>query len=251
MAQAATTPQSPAARLASAANQQATQQNLSLIVREAVLQTWPIIEEENLRITLPQWMAAVYALVHKFGTVAAALAVRYLERTRPRGLGAFTPRAADPAGYEQTVKALKWATKGLWTPNADIPVVQTLVDGAVQKLVADTSRVTYMDTFVRDKQIVAWARVARPNACSFCALLATRGAVYRSQGSADFLAHDHCHCVAVMVYKGERFTSPEYVQHWLDLYKSSTAGKHNADARNAFRRALAAERRNGALASAA
>jgi hypothetical protein len=61
-------------------------------------------------------------------------------------------------------------------------------------------------------QARAWARETRGDCCYFCALMAARGAVYKSEGAAGgdanarftgegaFKFHNNCHCVAVPVF---------------------------------------------------
>ncbi|WP_280442239.1 hypothetical protein [Nocardia brasiliensis] len=85
-----------------------------------------------------------------------------------------------------------------------------------------------------------WARVARPGACAFCAMLATRGEVYASRASALRVVgrgkygrtrgsrrrgeryHDRCHCQVKEVRPGQVYTPPAYVQEWEDAYIKAT-----------------------------
>lgn len=54
---------------------------------------------------------------------------------------------------------------------------------------------------------VRWRRIAGPNACEFCRMLAGRGAVYRAD-TATFLSHDGCSCVAEPVFGAVGPTPP-------------------------------------------
>lgn len=54
--------------------------------------------------------------------------------------------------------------------------------GSTKRMVYDASRDTVVSNTI--KQGIRWARVAQPDACAFCRLLSTRGAVYRSQADA-------------------------------------------------------------------
>ncbi|MGW0245061.1 VG15 protein [Nocardia goodfellowii] len=77
-----------------------------------------------------------------------------------------------------------------------------------------------------------WARHAKPNACRYCQMLATRGPVYASKKLA---AHDgyksppksrfhkHCHCVAVPVRPGMSYSPPEYVERWSADYEEAVS----------------------------
>jgi hypothetical protein len=61
---------------------------------------------------------------------------------------------------------------------------------------------TVMDSTLRDPRASGWGRVASAGCCSYCALLASRGSVYRSQQTATFCPHLHCHCVAAPAWGG-------------------------------------------------
>ncbi|MGW2089665.1 VG15 protein [Streptomyces sp. NPDC001880] len=136
-----------------------------------------------------------------------------------------------------------------------------------------------LDAYVRaDRAVLGWARVTAPNPCWFCAILASRGAVYRSawtaryRGSgsgrrtlgadlpqgwedwspsrlADWEAsrgvnrfHDNCHCTLIPVYSREDWIPPES-QAFRELYYESTRGLSGPAARAAFRAAVEARRR--------
>lgn len=87
-----------------------------------------------------------------------------------------------------------------------------------------------------EREGVAWAREARPGACGFCRMTATRiltegfgGApgLYRSEESAtanphtvDAKGHDWCRCVAVPIRRGQEYTIPGYVHDWLGDYEA-------------------------------
>lgn len=70
-----------------------------------------------------------------------------------------------------------------------------------------------------DKRVIAWARVSLSgDPCYFCAMLISRGAVYKSNQTGTFddsgdLYHDNCRCVAVPIYSESQFaTDPRYDQ---------------------------------------
>lgn len=225
-------------RQQAADRQRVAQTGLSFLATSAAINAFPLIDQQQVKRSLPEFIAAVYAIVHRFGGAAAMLAERFMRDTRPRELPTFTAKAADVASFTQTRKSLEWATRGLYDASHDEQAIQALVSGVVQKLVQDPARTTYIDNVAQDRQARGWARDAKPGACAFCAMLATRGVVYKSEASADFQAHDHCHCVAVPVYRDEKYVAPLYVQEWTDLWKVSTSGLSGNAARNAFRRAL-------------
>lgn len=106
--------------------------------------------------------------------------------------------------------------------------------GAAQRLALAGSRDTVDATVRRDRRIIAWRRVPDEDPCAFCAMLASRGAVYKSRalalevGRADRIRgprrpgqayHDNDQCVAEPLYAGEE--EPEWVdelyQQWLEV----------------------------------
>ena len=83
--------------------------------------------------------------------------------------------------------------------------------------------------------LLGYRRVTSGNACAFCSMLASRGAVY-SQRGASFEAHDGCSCSPEPVW--DIGPEPEEVTRLRKLWRESTAGLSGKDALNAFRRAL-------------
>lgn len=81
-----------------------------------------------------------------------------------------------------------------------------------------------------------WARVTDGNPCFFCAMLASRGAVYLTESSASFDAHDGCACTAEPVYYSN---SPlpgrgaEFQRLWNEHIRGRYSG---AEARRQWRR---------------
>lgn len=114
--------------------------------------------------------------------------------------------------------------------------------GAATSLVLDGGRRTITETATRAG--VSWARVTDGAPCAFCAMLASRGAVY-SKGTVSFRAHDHCGCTAEPMFANAALP-PRSVQ-WRAAWEASTQGKSGTDALNAFRAAL----RTGSTSEAA
>jgi hypothetical protein len=225
-------------------------------------QAWQLVDVHDLRGTLPRFKLAILALVRRYGQGSASLAAQAY-RTERSAVGVFGPLTIRPAPLpppEQVQVAIDWATKSLWgAPQPDtFTTTQTKVLGATEKMVLDVGRHTVIDTTAVDKPARGWARIPRPGACSFCALMATRGAVYKEhtgatnvrgprnpnagkaflgEGQAKF--HDHCRCVLVPVFGP--YEPSAQIREWDALYASSSKGKHGRDALNAFRRAYEAQ----------
>jgi hypothetical protein len=213
-----------------------------------------LILPARLRESVPDWLEAMNAVVAQYARTSAALAADFYDAQREAAgvPGAFTVPVADPPSGEQTEASLRWATKDLWPRDPEDPATtaaqresldvrlaaaEVKAEQAAQKLVADTGRGTVQEAVRQDRQATAWARAAARGACAFCKLLASRGAVYK-RDTADFRAHDGCHCGVVPVFKGQRFELSDHAREWERIYREFAEG-HSGDQLRLFRRALA------------
>jgi hypothetical protein len=113
--------------------------------------------------------------------------------------------------------------------------------GTAYRYTADGGRFTIQNTAEHDRTALGWARVTDGNPCYFCAMLASRGPVYKSQSSALLRAdgrkyHNGCGCTAEPVYNRDQ-PWPGDARRYQQLWKTSTAGLRGKAAINAFRRA--------------
>lgn len=221
------------------------QEALTLLLLADLRHLWPSLKPDNLAGSYPGWLQAVTALIVKYGQASQATAARYYATVRADAgiIGRFTPARVDPPPLEQISRSFGWATKGLQVAEPDVAVVETLTEGVAQRLVVDQGRNALITAIESDRRCRGWAREARPGACSFCAMLSTRGAVYKTRDTATFVKnsqnryHDHCHCVPVPLF-ADHYEPPAHVREWERIYVDSTSGLSGADARNAFRVAL-------------
>jgi len=95
--------------------------------------------------------------------------------------------------------------------------------GAATRLVLAGGRDTITGTTPIDPAARGWERVIEPGACSFCSMLASRGAVYK-ESTVGFRAHDHCHCVARAVFTGQPSINTGLSKEWGQATKG-TSGK--------------------------
>lgn len=188
-----------------------------------------LLDRHDLKGSTPRLVAAVQAIVRQYGRASASQGLTFYRNERRAAgiagrpklpmpalptadeIGAVVERslhplygewatdivdATPPASPAPTVApggASTPATVPAVTPRAVTPdVVQRAEDALaseVEKLVLDQSRLAVIGASEVDGEAKGWARVTEPGACSFCRLLATRGAVYKSKDSADFRAH--------------------------------------------------------------
>ncbi|MFC9285376.1 hypothetical protein [Streptomyces sp. NPDC057052] len=211
-----------------------------------------LILPSRLRESVPDWLAAMNTIVGQYARTSAALAADFYDAQREAAgvPSPFTVPVADPPSDEQTEASLRWATKDLWPRDPDeatpaqlqpmdvrLAQAEKKAEQVAQKLVTDTGRGTVREAVRQDRQATAWARAAARGACAFCKLLAARGAVYK-RDTADFRAHDGCHCGVVPVFKGQRFELSDHAKEWERIYREFAA-PHSGDQLRLFRRALA------------
>ncbi|HEY5515292.1 MAG TPA: hypothetical protein VIK12_03695 [Pengzhenrongella sp.] len=154
----------------------------------------PVLAREALNDVLP-------ALVTVYGEAAATLAADWYDDLR-ESVGPRQRFAAIPAGFADTgaYALVGWAT----TRAVDATSLRSLVEGGVQRRVANFSRQTVMTSAVKDPAATGWQRIGAGECRSgFCDLLIGRGTVYQTESSATFASHDHCKCGAVPAWGGE------------------------------------------------
>jgi hypothetical protein len=227
---------------------QASQAGLAVALGLALAVLWPNLDLANLRRDLPAFKAAVAQQVQRYAAASATLAARQYAQQRKAAVGGgFSPRPVDPPPVEQVAQAVDWAAQPLWAADVlaqppteagstAIADAKARLAASSERLVLDAGRNTIIDNAQRDRQAKGWARVPEPGACSFCLMLATRGAVYRSEGTADFKSHDNCRCHVEPVFTA--YEPPARVREAEALWVSSTRGKSGNAARIAFRQAV-------------
>ena len=157
--------------------------------------------------------------------------------------GRFEVSLLSPPPDEKVARSLGWARNG--EPES----VRTRIEGVAQKLVTDVGRDTIETAVEDDDEAWGFARYARPGACYFCALMASRGVVYKSEESAGRRAnqrfegegtakfHDHCHCTITPVFAGQEYELPEHIAKADQIYRDNTGHVSGAEKLKAFRRA--------------
>ncbi|UJQ86174.1 MuF-like minor capsid protein [Gordonia phage GiKK] len=132
----------------------------------------------------------------------------------------FEPIVADPIPEDALRKTARWAlAKG------DATTGLQMLSGTVPRRLYGVARESVRLSAEAEPGAV-WARRAKADACGWCRMLATRGAVYsgaeQAVGRHDDRYHDDCRCLAVAVRPGKRYTPPGYTEQWEDEYKQLT-----------------------------
>lgn len=116
-------------------------------------------------------------LVLPYSAMASEVGAQWYEST-PSDTAGYLVKQADLPTSERLTSSALWALK-TGTGDAALP----LLGGSGERAIFDGLRDT-IDLNVESEPGAMWARHASANACSFCRVMATRGAVYRSAESA-------------------------------------------------------------------
>lgn len=136
-------------------------------------------------------------VVIQYGEMGSALAADWYEDERSLAAvgGRFQAIPLEPSD-RGAQELIGWASKRATTNEA----LQALIEGGVQRRIADHVRYTITGSSIADPRARGWQRVGDGSTCTFCSMLIDRGAIYRT-AEADFKAHDSCGCSAVPVWR--------------------------------------------------
>ncbi|MFE4635063.1 hypothetical protein ACFRJ1_17035 [Streptomyces sp. NPDC056773] len=106
----------------------------------------------------------------------------------------------------------------------------------------------------RDRRSLGYVRLSRSGTpCGWCAMLISRGPVYKSRASATFADgdryHDNCHCYAVPVWSWGQYESSELTalsRQYESLWPKVTKGHTGKDAVSVWRRFIRQQQRTSA-----
>lgn len=140
----------------------------------------------------------------------------------------------------------KQALRSGATPEKALDRSAVTLSGAASKLTLEGGRSVVDQTVRHDEHAIGWARVGDGNPCSWCAMLISRGAVYKNAntagrgknrrfvGEGSFKFHDHDGCVAVPVWSADDPVldrADELYDQWLQ----ATQGHSGQGAINVWR----------------
>lgn len=201
---------------------------------------------------LPELTHEVYLLVVRYGDISATQALGYYRRARvAAGVISAPPVIPRPPAppEEQVARGLESAVERLRAEptDEDLALVVQEATAIAERHALNTGRATIIGATLADREATGWARGLEPGACSFCAMLALRGAVYKRRsfessnarfegGGYSIKVHNHCRCHPVPVFG--KYEPPADVRAYEQVWKTSTKGLSGADARKAFRAAL-------------
>lgn len=212
----------------------------------AILAVWGLLDLREVRSSWPAVRTALAALVRDGFTTAAREALAYYEQARlAAGVAEELPPLSIPELPSGDLITATLDSTGPYTLLAKIkaaePVQQAAqstgvrLSGAASRLILNGARQAVLTSVDSDAKAVGWMRVTASDPCAFCAMLAGRGAVYKSAQAAGFLAHNHCRCEAAPCWSKEdakALRNGPLAQQWQE----ATAGYSGKDALKAWRR---------------
>lgn len=218
---------------------------------------WPLWRDES---SFADLVAATMPLVRSYNRISASVAAAYFQalRAAEEVPGQSPARLADGINAAQVTTSLyvtakvaqRDAASGGQSPEGAGQSAFVRTSGAVVRHVLSGGRDTILQSVAADPKALGWARVTDGDPCYFCLTLASRGAVYKSEATASFEAHDHCGCSAMPVWAGTPL--PDQTAEWKRIYNAAQRealalgdlqhGENSSQARlNAVRRHLAAK----------
>jgi hypothetical protein len=224
------------------------QVRISARTQAALVETWELLDGVDLAGSTDLWLDVNSAVIGRQAAASAALSAEYYSALRETRIGeALDVPAVVRATPEQVRTSLRVtgpiAVRTAQAAGATLE--QAMLAGrssstaAGARHVLDGGRGTLEAAVTNDQAAAGWARVTSGRPCAFCAMMASRGAVYRSARTAGNAEkyHDGCHCTVVPIFSADA-ALPGLGEHYRELWSSSTAGLSGADARSAFARAL-------------
>lgn len=215
-----------------------------------VANVWPLVDPSHVLESGRQVAAALVPVVQQHAMAARALANEHYLSERMQGsvLQPFMPQVVELPQDDKVYQYVDWALRDLGSAEDDgstlLVPAQRKAAQALQKLVSDTGRDQVIQNVMDDRAARGWAREARPGACWFCAMLATRGAVYRSAWTAGRRTYDgvpvnsfhrNCQCQVVPLFRA--YEPPAHVREWQQVYGDATKDVYGADKAWAFQEA--------------
>lgn len=215
---------------------------INLLAQQDLVALWRLLEGKSPDEAWRLLSEGAPEIVGQYRGLSADTAMLFYEETQGLEFSSEAALSASRVNQQQLSANLRWAFF-----DASNVEVLGLLGGIVQKHVVDGSRQYALDGFSQSGS--GWYRAARPGACNFCRMLATRAATqWGPYGSADAAStvgsgkdsapkhvrkgdqfHANCMCIPV---KASEYKVPEHVEKWkADYYAATQAAGNQMDAK--------------------
>ena len=218
-----------------------------------LVDSWQLLDLTNLDATSRLWLDTAVPIVESGAKESAKLASTYYEQFRRLELGAnttFSPVVADTVNTKAIETSLRVTGPVDLKRQMAYRLLKEAGDTARLRMVGagirhtlDAGRATIRDNVDLDNQATGLARVTASDPCWFCAMLASRGPVYkdtsfnksdpRFAGGGDQKVHDHCRCSLEPAFK--QGVWPSRARGYAELWDRTS--RMDGDALINFRRA--------------
>jgi hypothetical protein len=259
----------PEAALLTAAHREAQARNAAIIAL-LVARSWEAVTPRNLEPFAQQWINALIPQILLFRMRSASISAAYLQAFRAletRVNDGWIPEikadvpeekirtslwVTGPAAGRHKVNTARELNRLVGREISDAEITALLREagpeaaGSAVRHVTDGGRETIRDAVKDDRLALGYVRVTKDNCCYFCAMLASRGHVYKGDsfddsdslfsGAGVAKAHDSCGCTMEPVYS-RTAALPGRAEEFAKLWAQSTPGTSGKGSVLAFRRA--------------
>lgn len=164
-----------------------------------VSRVWAVLNFDRLQQTWPSWLEVMLRTLRRYHSQSADEAALFYRATRQLELGdPGEAKLADPPSEEWVSRALGYAAPGAYQRQIAAKaspeqanrsaLVQTL--GTSSRIAMDGHRTTIEQSAKADRAALGYYRVTDGDPCAFCALMASRGMVYKNEDTAGARAND-------------------------------------------------------------
>ncbi len=214
--------------------------------------TWFLLDPTRLDATTSTWMMFAVEELRLKHSESARLALTYLQDFRlaevGRGLASLNSievdfglkRAQAALYFTGPVKIKQGMTAGLTLTQASSAAFKEMARTS-QMLVLNGGRGTIEAGIRRDRRAIGYQRATDGNPCHFCAMLASRGPVYRKDSFSSAKVHIGCGCTLEPVYSRSDEVWIEQNREYQAIYLGVEPGA-NQSVVAAFRQAYDAQR---------
>ena len=240
-----------------------SQQAIAVDVSQRMTQLWQAVDPTDIDRSWPLVSRAATQVIAEGYAMSTASTAAYLtQHAALNGVALGQPLIAPPVNLAQLEVALrvtgpvalKRAAALGKTPRQAAESALVQLSGSAGRLALAGGRSTTLRTAKGADPVLGYRRVHAANCCAFCAMLASRGAVYKSVASAGESSgkrrslreagtayHDHCHCQVEMLYAHE--AEPAEVAELYARYLDATDGLSGKAALAKWRQVYDGERR--------
>lgn len=171
-------------------------------------------------------------LIARYGNVNAVTAANYYDQVRQVSVKKGKSYKSALPTFDATERSRTLVDYGMATfQKAGFGGLPDLLAQALTYPVAQYNRETIDYNAGLDSSAKTVQRIAEPNACAFCALMAfstTTSAEGRTIGTRTFSYapdfHDNCHCTVEVIFEGQDPIVPDYYKDFSMEYADARGG---------------------------